>query len=497
MSFRTRPLLILIGLLASGHLWGQSVKSRVIDEKTQEIIPYATVQFGENSGVITNEEGSFSLLLADTSRATDSIFISCLGYEKKGFSLVQGLDSVLQMKPKAIELSEIYLFDNELTVDEIIEKVKERLASNYNDTPTKQQLFFRQSSLNNLRKFDIQFEKSTIKELDKDLIDSVVSILPKGSSYYTESLCDFYRTPEEDKLYIEKAAELYDKNNEGSMEALSKKMEKIFRDNVKSNSYLKIKSGMFGTKVQVDSILEASEEAAEIEEEFKEDEESHFLSNKKHQLNDLYSGIFYEEDSPLNFLEKSGRYKFHLKGYTAIQDEGVYIIQFAPKRSEDFRGTAYINIEDFAIVRLEYANVNSLKRVRLLGFHYEETVYRGTTIFEKGPNKKYNLRFMEKVVGKLMGVDRPLKVIEKNKHVKGRRKQNELSLNLDIVNQNTEKYELVVFDSNSISTPEFSKVEENEAIKATYLSKYDPEFWEGYTIMEPNKAIREFTVGQE
>ena len=93
-----------------------------------------------------------------------------------------------------------------------------------------------------------------------------------------------------------------------------------------------------------------------------------------------------------------------------------------------------------------------------------------------------------------MGVDRPLKVIEKNKNVKGRRKQNELSLNIDMVNLNTEKYELVVYDSELISTQEFSTVKENENVKATYLSRYDPEFWNGYNIMEPNQAIREFTV---
>jgi len=29
------------------------------------------------------------------------------------------------------------------------------------------------------------------------------------------------------------------------------------------------------------------------------------------------------------------------------------------------------------------------------------------------------------------------------------------------------------------------------------MAKYDPEFWKGYNIMEPNQAIREFTVSEE
>jgi hypothetical protein len=154
-------------------------------------------------------------------------------------------------------------------------------------------------------------------------------------------------------------------------------------------------------------------------------------------------------------------------------------------------------MEDFAVVRIEYTNVNSLRRIRLLGFSYEETVYRGTTIFAKGANAKYDLRFIEKVEERVMGVDRPLKVIEKNKFVKGRRKQNELSLGIDVINHNTKKYELVVFGSESISSSEFSGVEENDTVQATYLSRYSPEFWKGYNIMEPNAAIREFAASGE
>ncbi|WP_297792555.1 carboxypeptidase-like regulatory domain-containing protein, partial [uncultured Eudoraea sp.] len=393
--------------------------------------------------------------------------------------------------------NEVYLFNNDLSIDEIIEKVKENLPSNYNREPIKQRLFFRQSSLNTVTKLDIEFEKSTIEELNKKFLDSVISILPRNASYYTESLCDFYRKPDEHRLYIEKAAELYDKNNEGSMEALSAKLERIFKENVKPDSYLKIKSGWFGQKVELDSIFDSSDETDELEDELKDKGNKHFLSSKKDQLHDLYSELFFNDDTKLNFIDKSRRYNFKLKGYTALDNEGVYVITFDPKRSEDFKGTIYVNIEDFAIMRIDYENVNSLKRIKLLGFSYEEITYKGTTIFSKGSNDKYDLRFIDKVFGRKMGIRRPLSVIEKNKNVKGRRKQNELSMELDIINFNTEKSELVVFDSELISKGEFSNSVENDKVKATYLSSYNPEFWQGYDIMEPNKAIREFTVSDK
>ena len=333
-----------------------------------------------------------------------------------------------------------------------------------------------------------------MKSLINPFIDSVLSVLPKGNAYYTESLCDLYIEGDSSRLKIEKAAELYDKDNEVSVEAIGKRMEDIFKANVKPDSYLKIKSGIFGTKVQVDSILEDSDEAAELENEFKEEDKSDFHSHKRWQLNNLYSELFFKEDPKLNVLKKSNKYKFALKGYTSIDEQGVYVISFEPKGGADFNGTLYVNLEDFAVMRLDYSNVKSLRRIKLLGFHYEETVYEGTSIYAKNANDRYDLRFVNRVEGRYMGVDRPLKVIEKNKNVRGRRKQNELSLNIDLVNLNTEKYELIVYDSELISPQEFASVKENEKVKATYLSRYDPEFWNGYNIMEPNQAIREFTV---
>ncbi|MGI9546048.1 MAG: carboxypeptidase-like regulatory domain-containing protein [Flavobacteriaceae bacterium] len=471
----------------------QSYSSRIIDAKTGEPIPYATVQFGKNRGIITNDEGSFSLFIP-TSASVDSLFISCMGYEKTAVSMSAGLDSLIAIDPKPIELSEVYLFDNELDVDEIISRVKTKLAENYHQEPIRQRLFFRKTSLDRLRKFDIEFKESTIEEFNEPFIDSVLSVMPKGNAYYTESLCDLFKSKDSSRLKIEKAAKLYDKDNEVSMEAIGKRMEDIFKANVKPDSYLKIKSGIFGTKVQVDSILESSEEASEIEKEMQEAQNEDFHSHKRRQLNNLYSGLFYQDDSKLNFIKKSNKYRFSLKGYTSIDEQGVYVIEFVPKGGADFEGTLYVNLEDFAVMRVDYSNVKSIRRIKLLGFHYEETAYKGTTIYAKNENGVYDVRFINLIEGRYMGVDRPLKVIEKNKHVKGRRKQNELSLNINMINLNTEKYELVVYDSELISTDDFAAVQENDKVKATYLSRYDPEFWNGYNIMEPNQAIREFTV---
>ncbi len=475
----------------------QTITSKVVDQKTNEPIPYATIQIGENQGIITNEEGRFSLNIDQNLADIDSIYISSMGYEKVGVAINQATDSIIYIAPKAIELKSVFVSNKHLTIDEIMENVKDQLSENYNFELSKRRLFFRESEFNSLKKLDIDFKKSTIKELNKKLIDSVVSIIPRKSSYYTEILCDLYGDFDKRKLHITKAAELYDKSKTVSLEAMSKRMETIFKENVKRDSYLKIKSGLFGTKVQVDSILEQTEDSEAVKDELdkqNKEDKSKFLKYRKSGLESLFSSLFFNKDVMSNFLNKSGRYNFELVDYTYLDDQSVYIINFEPKRNEDFKGTLYINTEDFAIVRADYENVRNFRNFKLLGIHYQDNLYRAKMGFTKGANQKYDLKFMEMYRGGFFGFDRPLKVIEKNKHVKGRRKQNELSLDINAVNTYQRKYEIVVFDSEQLSEANYKNSKENSGIKPEYLSKYDPEFWKGYNIIEPNTAIRQFTA---
>ena len=83
-------------------------------------------------------------------------------------------------------------------------------------------------------------------------------------------------------------------------------------------------------------------------------------------------------------------------------------------------------------------------------------------------------------------------VIEKNKNTKGRRKQNELAVKVNFVVTNSSKRELVCFESDQIPEVELNEFKEKAEVIPTYLPQYDPEFWKGYDIIEPNQAIRSF-----
>ena len=240
MNFRNHLIIVFCSLLGISSM-AQNYSAKVIDTKTGEPIPFATVQTGKNQGVITNEEGIFSFIINEERIKPDSIYISSMGYERISVSLNESLDEVIYLNQKPFELSEVFLSNKEFSVEEIIEKVKERIDENYTTDLTKKKMFFRESEFNNMKKFDFVFKKSTIEEFNKEFMDSISRIIPKNSSYYKEAIGNFYGDYEKYKLNINRAAELYDKSKEVSFDGVEKKMERIFKENVKPDSYLKIK----------------------------------------------------------------------------------------------------------------------------------------------------------------------------------------------------------------------------------------------------------------
>lgn len=493
MTTLIKYIITLLAGFAVSSMVAQTVSATLVDSKTQEPIPFATIELSKNRGVISNEEGVFTINPEQLKYVKDSVYISSMGYERKGIWLASLTEDVIQMSPKSFELKGVFLSSDPLSAEEVIEKVKENLDKNYYvQELSKKKIFFRQSDFNRMNKVDFGFKKSTIEELDKELIDSIAMLVPRESAYYSEAVGDFYGNYSKHKLHIDKAAELYDKSKDVSVDGLSERLEAIFKDNVKPNSYLKIKSGLFGTKVQLDSITANNEDAKKVQEEITEDKRD-VNAQMKSRISELYTQLFFNEDAKIDILEKSNRYRFEIRDYTFIDQEPVYIVDFSPKGKKDFKGTAYVNTNDFAIVRLEFDNVRPLFKFGLLGIRYGENVYRGKMLFAKNASGSYSPRYIELENGSYFGVDRPLKVIEKNKHVKGRRKQNELSLALDVQGTQLSKYEMVVFNSEDISSTAYDAITENK-ISPTYLSKYDPEFWKGYSIMEPNAAIQAFEV---
>ena len=493
----------ILFLLTISLVEAQTLTSVLLDSVTKKPIPYATVLLN-NKGVITNEEGRFTFMLDTNMTSADSLKISCIGYESVGKPLNQFDGNVINLSPKAIELREVIVSNKNYTPREIIELVEENLEKNYQYGFSKKRLFLRESYQNIIEKTNYTIKESTIDAFNKTFLDSVIRTVPKNDTYYTESLGDLYGNEDDDeqKLKLIKASELYDKSKRLDFENLEERFNEIIKKNVKTDSYFKVKSGLFGTKLDADELFDAEVDSTDVgalnkqleeKKKEKEDQKKFFANYKRRTLGNLYSNLPIFEDSDYNVLYKPGRYDLTLEDFTYIGDKALYVISFTPKRSEEFRGKLYINSDDFALVKMEFENVEPLRKFKLLGVSLNEYLAKGSILFGKGSNGLYGLKYYEIVKGNKVGFKRPVKIIEKNKNVRGRRKQNELHLKIDAAFNGRNRYEVVVFDIDPINEAQFESLTENNDVLPQYMPNYDPEFWKGYTIMEPNTAIREFT----
>lgn len=497
-----RILLLLILLLfpPANQLFSQEYQAKVIDAQTKVPIPYANVVFGEHKGVVTNEEGFFSFNIGR--QKPGSVRISSLGYESVEIAMDSLQNTVINLSPSTIELKEVFVSNKNLSPREIIEKVKEEISNNYDLRLAQKRIFFRESYFTNIKKFKLKVEESTIPGIDQNLMNRLTEEMPKFTDSYREVLGDLYGNYDKQKLHIVKAASLYDPKDTQSVEQITEHMETLFRNNLKEKSFLKIKSGWFGVKVDADELEEGmaemdnekKEKTPEEKAERKAKNKKYLQKNTTNGINALLGNVFWKEDTDFDVFDKTRKYNFTLKGYLHLDDEVVYMIQFQPKRRADYKGTIYVNALDYGVHRLEYENVRTLKHFKLLGISTSSDLHRGKMIFTKNELGKYSISYLEQEKGETVGIDRPLTIIEKNRHVPGRNKQNELDMDLDLLLGEVNKTQILIYDDRPLTESDYEILPEQDKFEYEVFKTYNPEFWKGNNIIEPNEAIKQFTT---
>ena len=472
-------------LLFFVNLNAQSVTVKVLDSLSFSPIPFATVYFSNSSGIISDENGDFELIKNELTDE-DSLFISSMGYNKISFSLNQFKDSIVFLSPKPIELNNVILTNRDLSSEEIIEKVKAGLTQNYQTDLSENKIFYRKEYKSLIDKFEINKFKSSIDSVDDLLIDSLLQNLPKENSSATEVLSYYYGNLEEEnqKINLIKSRETYKKDDE-ILESLNSKLEESLKKSLKSNSYFKIRSGLlpFSGDLEFDGLWDIDSTNQEALKKAKDAEikrKENFANSIKGRISNIYSNLFYNDATDLDFILKSNRYELSSPELTYLGSQLVYVITFQPKGSKDYKGTLHINSDDFAVVRIDFKNVKSLFKVKLLGISSDNYLVEGRMVFSKLNNEKYSLTYFQVSSGSKAGIDRPFKIIEKNKFVKGRRKQNQISFNLDLIVNALNNVELRVFQSKPIDLNEFENLTEENKILPEYEDEFKTNFWEEF-----------------
>ena len=475
----------IIFLLFAVNLKAQSISVKILDSISFNPIPFATVYFSNSSGVISDENGDFELIKNELNDE-DSLFISSMGYKKVSYSLNRFNDSIIFLSPKPIELNNVIITNRKLTSQEIIEKIKAAITQNYQTDLSENKIFYRKEYNSTIEKFEINKFKSSIDNVNDLLIDSLLLNLPSENKSVTEVLSNYYGNLEEDnqKINLIKSRETYKKENE-ILESLNSKLEESLKKSLKSNSYFKIRSGLlpFSGDLEFDGLwdIDSTNQAAlkkANDNEIKRKE--NFANSIKGRVSNIYSNLFYNDATDLDFILKSNRYEFSNPELNYLGNQLVYVMTFRPKGSKDYKGTLHINSDDFAIVRIDFKNVKSLFKLKLLGFSSDNYLIEGRMVFSKLDKKKYSLTYFQVSSGSKAGIDRPFKIIEKNKFVKGRRKQNQISFNLDFIVNSLNKVELRVFQSKYIDLNLYDNLKEENKILPEYVDEFKTNFWEEF-----------------
>lgn len=482
-------------ILFSTTLYTQEVTGKIIDNFNNPIA-YATVQINSNYGVLSNEEGVFTVETANF-KTTDNVVISYLGYKSIALKLTDLTSKNYILEEDINELSEIIVSNKILSLEEIIAKVKERIDSNYSKNAVQHQIFKRSTNYSKYKRFEFEFKKATLlskkarKEVNNKLNEFLKKSTNEPSKNYSEVLTKLLSLNKKHKLKVIKATTLVNKSNDKSAERLQSEIMNLIAKHLEKGATYKVKSGILPI---ADSL--------KIEDDMKDliYKDSSNLANLKAQFSSKTSSFNIHNSKNYEFINKTKYYEYTLKGTVNYNDENIYVINFTPKKSVAmYTGTIYINAYDFALVKATYkfAKGKSVSHnyKLLLGVKFAQSRNNVDVYFQKNKQDLYSLKFINQETESYAFFNRSLK-FTKNRIDKSEEKKMikmEFLVEMDV----RDKEELFFIDEQEISKSTFDKFKEAKKYKLNYIPKYMPETWKGYNVLSPIEAIKNYDTGVE
>ncbi len=459
----------------------------VLDIDKQTVLPYTNIyNLHKGIGVISNELGHFSIDISELDN-TDTLRFQYIGYQTRHITIGQlDTNSIVYLKEEIFNLSETIVFGITPDLESIVKNVLKHKDSNYKKTTSKKQAFIREREIVDINEFKLKYKKSTIDELDREMIAMVEKKIPKHTTSYTDFLGNLYFTKNQKdtiKLKIDpiRTVALKEKNI-----AELEQLESIFENLISGTGeeeYWKVKSGVFGHKLEMDNDVEKDTLS-----DYKRNL-SFFSRRVKYQLK--YSSL--DDKDQWEFLHSTGKYKYTLAGGTRVNGEDVYIIDFAPDNSGKYVGRMYIAINTFALIRAdyEYAPDKTGRDIHLLGVGYTETQFCGSIFFEK-KDDNYVLKYFSYKNGANASFDRSLALLKKRKRMLFDKKLKELKLELNVSVKIEESIEYLVLSESEVSDKQFAEFKQQKKMDIIYVDQFDDKLWRGFSIIEPTQQMKEY-----
>jgi hypothetical protein len=472
---------------------GVELKGLVLDEGSQAPLPYANIfVLHKNMGVISNETGHFSIDISGLDK-TDTVRFQYIGFQTRNLILAE-LDSasLVYLKEDIINLREILVFGSEPDPKAIVKKVLENKDANYKKTSSKSQVFIRERDIAAFTDIHFKLKKSSITQLDKEMIALVEEKIPRQTISYTDFLGNIYQTKNTDdsvKLKVDplRAVSLKEKDM-SDLEQIADVFEGVFRD-IGEEEYWKVKSGLFSKKLDDD---EMGSDTTGPENDTLE-EKGRILKYYARKVNYQLRYTLMDEKDDWEFLYKTGKYNYTLAGGSRVNGEDVYIIDFTPKSSGNYIGRLFVAINTYALIRAdyEYAEGKTGRDFHLFGVGYTETHFKGSIYFEK-KNDNYVLKYFSKKAKSSASFDRNVALIKKKERFLFDKKLNEIKVGIDIALDMESSIEYLVLEQTEIQEKQFSDFKQKERMEVIYVDQFDKNLWKGFDIIEPTEQMREY-----
>ncbi|MGB7784522.1 MAG: carboxypeptidase-like regulatory domain-containing protein [Salinimicrobium sp.] len=480
----------------------------VVDNSSKENIAFATVQIGESHGVVTNQEGDFSINISNFFE-NDSLVFSSMGYERKSISLKDYEGGVVYLQENLNELKEVVLVDKNLTGKEIMLRVNQNRYQNYDSSLAGFTVFHRSENKNTPGKVAFRIKKAdfidrtNLREFNKSIDSIAKSAKGVTSSFYDAYLAEVVRNEKGHfKTRIKKATELVNEEKSNSMEVLLSDVAEQVGKKLRTSNTFKVRTGIIPVGDSIDLSESFKEPNDSLKTNYVQGQISHVL---KDSLFDARGGMTIaigggsETGLVFDYVTNVDDYEYTVDDLTSFNGDLVYRISFKPDSGffgggGKYTGKIFVSADSYAVLKTEYRLAKGEHGAKfnlkfLLGVKFVENERKGMIIFEKKEDGKYAPKYVQSS-GKSYAYAKRSFVLKEN----GKSRSERMKLKFDFTMEFDTAYnsEFLLIDSKSISAKDYSEFKGNKGVLVEKTTTYNPQDWKEYNVLAPTEAIRTY-----
>ncbi len=499
---RSAAILFLLLFLAN-HVKSQNNYSKVIYRKSQDKLsgftfdasgkiplPYATIcVLHKKRGVISNEKGFFTLNINGLNKQ-DTLCFQYIGYYPKYITIGNYENNrIVLLKKNVVTLSEAVIFGNIPDPVKIIHQIIKNKDKNYKKNYCIRKVFIRFSNLSDIDNLRLNYKKSTISELNKNVIARAEKQIPHHSVSFNDFMGNLYFSAnKKDSVKIKidpiKNIQLQEKKIT-EIQNLENIFDTLFL-RTKKNEYWKIKTGILGGKVEIDNKTTDTKKDSLHKNDMAT---KYFYDNIKHK----WENNSLDDKSHWEFLYKTGKYKYTIAGITQINGREVYIIDFEPDKSGKYAGRMFVSKSDYALIKADYGYAPGKTgiNIHLFGVGYSEYQYKNSIYFEK-KDSSYQLKYFSLSTGNKSSFNRKLSLIKKRNRFFFDKTLNDIKIGLKISVKSIDGVELLVLNEKPVSRKQFIDFKEAKQIPVIFVNQFNDSLWQNNSIIAPTKILKDY-----